>query len=50
MVRFSKNHKPTKREKKDTCSLMKSMYMIKELYNRRQDAYIGNKCIVLLSE
>jgi hypothetical protein len=29
---------------------MKSMYMIKELYNRRQDAYIWQKCIIVLSE
>ena len=29
---------------------MKSMYMIKELYNKIQDAYIGNTCIVVLSE
>jgi hypothetical protein len=26
------------------------MYMIKELYNRRLDAFIGKKCIVVLNE
>jgi hypothetical protein len=26
------------------------MYMIKELYNRRQDSFIGKKCITVLSE
>jgi hypothetical protein len=47
---MSKKHKQTKRENKDTYILMKSMYMIKELYNRTQYAYIGKKCITVLSE
>ena len=47
---MSKNHKETKEENKDICILMKSMHMIKELYNRRRDAYIGKKCITVLSE
>jgi hypothetical protein len=29
---------------------MKYMYMIKELYNRRRDAFIGKECIVVLNE
>jgi hypothetical protein len=50
MVSLSKNLKPTMKENKDTYILMKFMYMINELYNRRQDAYIGKKCITILSE
>jgi hypothetical protein len=29
---------------------MKSMYMIKELYNKRRDAFIGKKRIAALNE
>jgi hypothetical protein len=49
MVSMSKNQKPTKREDKYIFILMKSMYKIKELYNSRRDASIGNKCIVVLN-
>jgi hypothetical protein len=29
---------------------MNSMYMIKELYNRRHNDFIGKKCIIVLNE
>jgi hypothetical protein len=50
MVSLYKNHKPTTKENKDTYILMKSMYMIKELYDRRRDSYIRKKYITILSE
>ena len=43
-----KKNKPTKRENNDIYIPMKSMYKIKELYNKIQDTFIGKKCIVVL--